>query len=141
MRFIIIIFALSLSLSATAQNWETDYGAALTKAKEENKSLLLNFTGSDWCGWCMRLDREVFSQEAFKKYAEENLVLVKLDFPKRKKLSEAEQAQNQGLAQKHGIRGFPTILLLNADQQVLLTTGYRAGGPEKYVEHLAEKIK
>ena len=135
------LFALLFTLPAVAQTWETDYDAALAKAKAENKTILLNFTGSDWCGWCVRLKGEVFSQAEFIEYAEANLVLVSLDFPKRKQLSAEEKAQNQALAQKHGIRGFPTILLLNPEEEILLTTGYKAGGPEEYVKHLKKAIE
>lgn len=117
--------------------WETDYEAAVRKAKKENKKLLLNFTGSDWCGWCIRLDREVFSKEQFVDYAKKNLVCVKLDFPRSKQLSAEEAKQNQQLASKHGVMGFPTILIVNADNEdVLLKTGYQRGGPESYIAHL-----
>lgn len=136
-----LAIALLFALPSFGQSWETDYDAAVAKAKAENKTVLLNFTGSDWCGWCIRLKKEVFSQDAFKEYAEENLVLVTLDFPRRKQLPAEEKAQNQELANKHGIRGFPTILLLNGEQDVLLTTGYQAGGPEAYVEHLKKAIE
>lgn len=136
-----LLFALVFSLPSFAQTWETDYDAAVAKAKAENKTILLNFTGSDWCGWCVRLKGEVFSQAEFIEYAEANLILVSLDFPKRKQLSAEEKAQNQALAQKHGIRGFPTILLLNPEEEILLTTGYKAGGPEEYVKHLKEAIE
>ncbi len=138
---LLLMLVFALPFNSTAQNWETDYAAAVEKAQKENKSLLLNFTGSDWCGWCKRLKREVFSQPEFQEYAEENLILVELDFPKYKKLSEAEQSQNSQLANKHSVRGFPTILLLNPQEDVLLNTGYRRGGPESYVEHLEEAIK
>lgn len=120
--------------------WVTDYAAAVKKAKKENKSLLLNFTGSDWCGWCIKLDKEVFSQAEFKEYAEENLVLVKLDFPKRTQISEAEKAQNNELAQKYGIRGFPTIILLDNDEKLVGQTGYQRGGAAAYVEHVEGMI-
>lgn len=136
-----LALSLFLALPSFAQSWETDYAAAVEKAKKENKTVLLNFTGSDWCGWCMKLSREVFSQEAFIDYANENLILVTLDFPRRKQLSEAEKAQNQKLAAKHAIRGYPTILLLDANEEVLLTTGYQRGGAEAYVAHLKAAIK
>jgi uncharacterized protein YyaL (SSP411 family) len=120
--------------------WMTDYQAAIQKAKKENKELLLNFTGSDWCGWCKRLDAEVFSQASFIKFANENLVCVKLDFPRRTKIDPQLQKQNYALARKHGIRGYPTILILNPEENVLLRTGYQRGGPENYVEHLKPYI-
>jgi protein disulfide-isomerase len=117
-------------------SWMTDFDAATAKAKADEKPLLVNFTGSDWCGWCIKLDKEVFSKSTFKDYAEENLVLVEIDFPRGKSQSAELKAQNEALAGKYGIRGFPTILLLDADGKVIKQTGYRRGGPEKYVEHL-----
>jgi len=141
LHIITLAIGLLFALPSFGQTWETDYEAAVAKAKAENKTILLNFTGSDWCGWCVRLKSEVFSQAEFIKYAEENLILVSLDFPRRKELPAEERQQNQNLAAKHGIRGFPTILLLNADQEVILTTGYKAGGAESYVEHLKVAIE
>jgi len=114
----------------------TDFDAAKAKAKAEDKPMLVDFTGSDWCGWCIKLDKEVFSKAAFKDYASENLILVEIDFPKSKKQSAELKAQNEALAEKYGIRGFPTILVMDGEGKVMERTGYRRGGPEKYVEHL-----
>lgn len=116
--------------------WMTDFEAAQAKAKAEGKPMLVDFTGSDWCGWCIKLDKEVFSKAAFKEYASENLILVEIDFPRGKKQSAELKAQNEALAEKYGIRGFPTILLMDSTGEVIEKTGYRRGGPEKYVEHL-----
>jgi thioredoxin-related protein len=118
--------------------WMTDFEAAKARAAEENKPLLLDFTGSDWCGWCIKLDDEVFSQEAFKDYAAESLVLVELDFPRKKEQSDALKAQNEALKKKYGIRGFPTIVILSPDGELVEKTGYRRGGAEAYVEHIKE---
>ncbi|MFU8847383.1 MAG: thioredoxin family protein [Opitutales bacterium] len=116
--------------------WMTDLEAAKAIAKAENKPMLVDFTGSDWCMWCIRLDEEVFSKQAFKDFAKENLILVEIDFPRKKTQSDELKEKNQALAQKYGIRGFPTILILDAEGKVIERTGYRRGGPEKYVEHL-----
>jgi len=116
--------------------WLTDYDQAIKVAAEKKQPVLVDFTGSDWCGWCIRLDNEVFSQEAFLAYAKDNLVLLKLDFPNRKKLPKEEAARNQALAEKFGVQGFPTIVLLGADGQEKARTGYKPGGAETYVEHL-----
>lgn len=118
----------------------TDFEAAKAKAAAENKPMLLDFTGSDWCGWCIKLDKEVFSQEAFKAYADESLVLVELDFPSKKPISDELKAQNEALAEKYGIRGFPTIVILSPEGELIDTTGYRRGGAEAYVEHLKEIV-
>lgn len=121
---------------AEATLWLTDYDQAIKVAAEKKLPVLVDFTGSDWCGWCIRLDKEVFSQDAFVAYAKVNLVLLKLDFPNRKKLPKTEAAKNQALAEKYGVQGFPTIVLLGADGKEKARTGYKSGGAETYVEHL-----
>ena len=136
----ICLLAMSLSTAHAADGWMTDYEAAKEKAEQTGKPLLLDFTGSDWCGWCIRLDREVFSKEAFKQYAKEALILVELDFPKRKKQSESVKKQNEALAKKYRVRGFPTIILLSPEGDMIGKTGYRPGGPESYVAHLKEML-
>ena len=120
------------------ETWMTDFAAAKIKAAAEQKPLLLDFTGSDWCGWCIKLDKEVFSQKAFKEFAADNLVLVELDFPRGKEQSEELKAQNKALAEKYKIRGFPTIMVLSPEGKLIEKTGYLRGGPEAYVEHIKE---
>ena len=127
--------------AAKAHKWETDFEAAKDRAKAEGKPMLIDFTGSDWCGWCVKLKKEVFDHQEFKDYAAENLVLVELDFPRRKEQSEEEKAQNAKLAEKYEVRGFPTILILSDKGKEIARTGYKAGGPEAYVEHLKELLK
>ena len=122
-------------------DWLENYTEALAAAKSLKRPVFIDFTGSDWCGWCIRLDREVFSQKAFIKYAKNDLVLLKLDFPQRKKLSEALQKQNMELAKKFGIRGFPTIVIVDAEGKEIARTGYRPGGDKKYVKYLKELLK
>ena len=119
-----------------AELWMTDFEAAKVKAKAENKPMLLDFTGSDWCGWCIKLDKEVFGEAAFKDYAAAELVLVELDFPRGKGQSAELKAQNEALAKQYGVRGFPTILLLSPDGELIEKTGYQRGGAEAYVEHI-----
>lgn len=123
-----------------ASLWQTKFEDAQTKARTENKLLLVDFTGSDWCGWCIRLKEEVFDQEAFKKEAPQKFVLVELDFPRGKELPEELKTQNQQLAERFQVRGFPTILVLDAEGQLIARTGYRPGGPEEYVKHLMEFV-
>jgi len=103
----------------------------------------VDFTGSDWCGWCKRLDKEVFSHEAFLAPVQRDFVLVALDFPSSDevKAKVPNPERNDELAQKYGVQGFPTILLMNADGEVYAQTGYREGGPEEYVEHLGKITK
>lgn len=147
---VLVATALVLTFSACAktetasvetaghEGWLIDFEMAQAKAKAENKPLLLNFTGSDWCGWCIRLDEEVFSQSIFKDFAAASLVLVELDFPSNKAQSAETKAQNEALGEKYGIRGFPTILLLSPEGELLGRTGYQKGGAESYVMHLKE---
>ena len=120
--------------------WIENFDLASKQAKAENKYMLLDFTGSDWCGWCITLNNEVFSKDSFQSYAKDNLVLVELDFPQTKKQSDEIKKQNNALAQKYGIRGFPTILILNSEGELVAQTGYRRGGPDAYVAYLKEVI-
>jgi len=117
-----------------------DAATALKLAAEQKKPILADFAGSDWCGWCIKLDKEVFSQKFFKDYAAENFVLLLVDFPSQKKLSDAQTEQNESLARKYGVRGFPTVVLLDANGKELDRTGYRRGGPKAYVTHLKDLI-
>jgi thioredoxin-related protein len=116
--------------------WVTDFGKASETAKASNRYMLLDFSGSDWCGWCIKLDKEVFSQKAFEKYAKDNLVCVLLDFPRQKALKKELKDQNTELQQKYQIRGFPTVIVLSPDGEKVAQTGYQAGGADRYVEHL-----
>src|SRR5690606_25010862 len=111
------------------------------KAKAENKKVLVNFTGSDWCGWCIRLKNEVFDQPKFVAYAREKLVLVELDFPKKKQQTKQLRAANEGLAKQFGVKGFPTIYLLDPDGNKLLRNGYQPGGPSNYIALLERHNK
>ena len=108
----LLLTTLSLLALATAvmakTGWSDDYEKSLAKAKETKKNVLLDFTGSDWCGYCMKLDEEVFSKSAFKKFAKENLVLVELDFPHGSPLPKKTKAQNDALGAKFKVNGYPT---------------------------------
>jgi protein disulfide-isomerase len=121
--------------------WSQNYDQALAQAKKSGKTLLIDFTGSDWCPWCVKLDKEVFSQKAFKNFAAENLVLMMADFPRSKKLPESIKSQNQTLMARFGVEGFPTVLLLNGDGTKIAETGYQEGGAEEYVKHLRSLIQ
>ena len=114
----------------TKPGWLTDLKAAQEQAKSDGKIMLLDFTGSDWCGWCIKLDREVFSKPEFRDYASKNLILVELDFPRRKELSPAEKKQNYELAEQYGIEGFPTIIVLDNNGKKIGALSYDAGVPE-----------
>jgi len=120
-----------------AEGWTTDFEAAKKQAAAEHKNLLVDFTGSDWCIWCKRLDKEVFEEDAFKTGVKDKFVLVTLDFPNDKsKQSDEVKAQNKDLQAKYLIKGFPTIMLCDETGKPFAQTGYQSGGPEKYVKSL-----
>jgi len=121
-------------------NWLTDLDAAKSKAKNDNKLVLLDFTGSDWCGWCKKLNAEVFSKPQFQDYAASNLVLVELDFPRFKQQSDDVKKQNMRLAGEFQIEGFPTVIVLNAAGKKVGELGYMEGGPEAFIAAL-EKLR
>lgn len=125
---------LSSSASAESSRWLTDFPAALKEAKAQKKLVLANFTGSDWCPWCQKLQREVFSTPDFQQYAKEHLVLLEIDFPQRKPQSEALKQQNKELADRYHIEGFPTIVLLDPEGQEVASLGYVPGGPKPFLD-------
>lgn len=132
------IFALSVH---AGDDWLTDFEKAKKEAAEKHRPILANFSGSDWCGWCRKLDKEVFSQKAFKDYAGDNLILFVADFPAKKEPSAELKRQNEALSKTYSVRGYPTVLLLTAEGKEIARTGYREGGAEAYVEHLKELLK
>jgi len=129
------------SAAFATEGWLTDFEQAKAQAKAENKYVLVDFSGSDWCGWCIKLEHEVFSKAAFKAYARENLVLMLADFPSGKPQTAAVKAQNRRMAEQFGIRGYPTVIVLGPDGALVGRTGYQRGGPEAYVEHVKGLIK
>jgi protein disulfide-isomerase len=143
-RFLITVaslVALSAASMAAESGWLTDYEAAKKQAKEENKPILINFTGTDWCGWCIRIEKEVFSKDEFKAYAKENLVLMEVDFPEKKKQTDEVKAQNKALDKEFKIEGYPTIFLIDSEGKKLSEDiGYREGGAQAYVDHLKELL-
>jgi protein disulfide-isomerase len=136
------VFSAALALALTVGSvsakpgWLTDFKQAQEKAKADNKLMLVDFTGSDWCGWCIRLDREVFTKPEFQAYAEKNLVLMEVDFPRGKAQTAEQKAQNQQLAMQHGVQGFPTIIVLNAEGRKIAELGYMPGGAAAFIAAL-----
>lgn len=131
------ILALQCPTFAGGEGWTSDFAAAKKEAAESQKDLLVDFTGSDWCGWCIKLVNEVFKHDAFKAGVKDTFVLVEVDFPRDKaKLSKETQQQNKDLGAKYGVKGYPTILLCDAEGRPYAKTGYQKGGPESYVAHL-----
>jgi thioredoxin-related protein len=122
---------------AAESAWLTSVPQALDQAKRENKMVLLDFTGSDWCGWCKKLVAETFSKPDFLEYASRNLVLVEIDFPKRTTQSAELSQANSALKAKYEVKGFPTLVVLNAEGGVLWKkVGYLAGGPPAMIAKL-----
>lgn len=144
-KIILLTFLMLSSVSLQAQEeltWHTDLTKATDISIKENKPLFLFFTGSDWCGWCIRLQNEVFKTPEFITWAKKNVVLVELDFPKRKEQADAIKMQNAQLQQQLQVRGYPTVWFVSAaktaDAKVNLnalgSTGYVAGGPKVWID-------
>lgn len=137
------IFALMLAVTLSAGQavaegdmWIDNFEKAKTEAAKENKLILADFTGSDWCGWCIKLNEEVFSKQEFQNYVKDKFVLLELDFPRQKKQDAAIKKQNEELVQKYGVRGFPTVLVLDAKGDVVEKLGYMPGGPDAFIKEL-----
>lgn len=142
-RAIIATVAALAVIANSAQagsEWLTDYKRAQQEAKAGNKLLLVDFTGSDWCGWCIKLNREVFSQAEFKDYASKNLVLMEADFPRAKPQSASLRKQNEELASQYQIQGFPTIIVLNGNGQKVGELFYTPGGVSAFIAEI-EKLR
>lgn len=134
------LLVISNIVAVAGDGWLTNFEEAKKVAAKKNLPILADFSGSDWCGWCIKLDNEVFSKEEFKKYAKDNLVLFMADYPRAAKQSAEIKKQNEALAKQYGIRGFPTVLVLDSAGKQIAKTGYQAGGPEKYIEHIKSLI-
>lgn len=130
----LVIGLAALQVGAAELAWLTDLAKAQAQAKEEKKMVLMNFTGSDWCGFCIKLHKEVFSSTEFAEYAKKNLVLVEVDFPSKKQLSAALTKANDALKEKYKIKGFPTLVVLNSEgKKVGEEVGYGGGGPKAVI--------
>ena len=145
MKKYISIHLLFLSINVFSQEgdleWHTDLNKAIEISIESEKPLFMFFTGSDWCGWCIRLQKEVFFKPDFVKWAKENLVLVELDFPRRKKLEESLKQQNENLRKMFAVRGYPTGWFVvpeieenKVNFKRLGSQGYVAGGPKNWID-------
>jgi len=118
-------------------SWGTDLDAALDQARSENKMVLLDFTGSDWCPWCIKFDHDVLSTGKFADYAQGKLVPVLVDFPRHKPQSEALKQANRALAKRFGVGGYPTYVLLScAGNELGRQVGYAGGGPDAFIAKL-----
>ncbi|MDG1349668.1 MAG: thioredoxin family protein [Crocinitomicaceae bacterium] len=137
------ILFLSVAFSQSKLVWHDNVKEAIKISKKEKKPIMMFFTGSDWCGWCIRLQKEVFFKEEFKKWAGENVVLLELDFPRRKALSSEVKAQNTKLQRQFAIQGYPTVWFVNPGKDAqnnlqwvkLGRTGYVKGGPGAWISN------
>ena len=128
--------------NAPIGTWTTDYKKAQEEAKASHKLLLLDFTGSDWCGFCIQLDKAILQQPQFKDYASKNLVLMEVDFPRRKAQSAETQKQNMELARRYQIEGFPTLVVLNGEgKTVWRYDGLYQGGIATFLAELDKARK
>ena len=144
MKKLVVIICLLFSFTITAQEWSSSFSDAVTKAKEQDKHLLLVFSGSDWCAPCIKLDQEIWQSSEFKEYAEKNLVLYKADFPRKKKnrLQSDLELANRELANTYNQQGyFPFVLLLDKDKNILSKTGYKKSTPSEYIKDLSTFVK
>jgi len=143
-----ILFIGFSSTQAQEEKWHDNFEEASKISKKTNKPILANFTGSDWCGWCIRLDKEVFSKKEFLEWADENVVLLTVDFPKKTKLPENIAAQNDALQRAFQVRGYPTIWLMTPGEGDVPTDGivplgktsYKAGGPKAWIASIAPSL-
>jgi thioredoxin-related protein len=135
----LLLFTVSILLTITGA-WLTDFQDAQTQAKKSHKLILLNFAGSDWCAPCIKMTRDIFEHEVFKQYAENNLLLVRADFPRLKKnqLTPAQVAHNEKLAEAYNPKGkFPLTLLLDQDGKVLKSwDGYAGESPQNFIKDI-----
>lgn len=126
-----------VSSSATVSSkWNVNFMGSLEVAKAQGRHVFVFFTGSDWCGWCQRLNREILKTPEFERYAAENLVLVEIDFPRAKSLPPAVVDQNAKLAKIFRIEGYPTVIILNSEGKPVGRLGYQEGGPAPFLEKL-----
>lgn len=140
---LLVLFILGVN-SIFSQEWQTDFEAAKSQAAKEHKSIVLIFSGSDWCAPCIKLEKQILETEQFKSFASEKTILVRADFPRKKQnqLDEALQKQNKRLAETYNKKGFfPFVVVMSPDGKVLGETGYEKTTPEAYVEKLKGFMK
>lgn len=141
-----LVMALMMALMAAGPavaampGWHTNYAAAQAQARAEKKLLLVHFSGSDWCGWCIKLQKDVFQKREFIEYAQSNLVLLSVDFPKRKPMSRGQQESNQALAARFAVEGFPTLVVVSEDGTKLGNFAFGEGGPKTFIKELEKLV-
>ena len=137
-----VFAATVLAATSTPQGFTDNLDEALKSAKANKRYVVAVFSGSDWCGWCKKLEKEILSTETFRKGAVGRYELVYIDNPRNQDLlSEHGKENNRKLTSKYDVHGFPTVLILDANGEKVAEMGYDAGGPEKYLEKIEEEIK
>lgn len=139
----LIVFCLFVSYTSFSQQWLTNLEDAQQIASKEKKPILLVFQGSDWCAPCIKLSKNIWSSEVFKNYAKDHYVLVRIDFPRKKRNTlEKEQLKlNQQVAEKYNKNGiFPLVVVLNYEGEILGQTGYKKISPQNYINEINEFI-
>lgn len=135
------VLAATASFAFGSEGWMHNWEEAKAKAKAENKPILINLTGSDWCAWCIKIEKEVFSSKEFQEYAAANVVLMEADFPKKKELPADLKKQNEALKKQYLAGGYPTVWLLDAEGNKLSEDlGELKGGTQAYIGKLTELI-
>ncbi len=138
-KILLITILLTAFSTVNAQTWLTDLSEAKKQAKDENKKIVLVFQGSDWCTPCIKLDHEIWQSAEFKEYAKKHFVMLKADFPRKKKnrLSKEQQAKNNQLAERYNRNGiFPFVVVIDATGKVLQQLSYEAVSPKEYIKKL-----
>lgn len=121
-------------------NWLTNYSEAVEQSRSTSKPILLFFTGSDWCGWCHKLEKEVLNTSEFAEKAGNQFIFVTIDFPLYKPADPKVAEQNKNLQKKYDVKGFPTLVIIDKNEQTIGTTGYRPGGAHSYADYLLKMV-
>lgn len=141
----LLLLLASLSLSAADGHssrikWLTNYDEALQLSSKSTKPIILFFTGSDWCSWCIKLENEALGTQEFADVAEDKFIFVKLDFPLNRQSPQDLSTQNKHLQKQFGVNGFPSIVIIDANQKQIGTAGYRQGGGKQYALYLLKLV-
>ncbi|WP_396141264.1 thioredoxin family protein [Flavobacterium sp.] len=144
MKKILLPLLILVSLYGQAQNWLTDFEQAKKTASEQDKNIIIVFSGSDWCAPCIKLDKNIWQSESFKNEAAKDWVLIKANFPRKKanELSKEQTEHNRKLAEKYNIEGsFPLVVILDKNGKLLGKMGFKNVSPEEYIKmiHVLEK--
>jgi len=140
-QILLILASLWIGDAARSAEWLTDAEAAQAKAKQENKFVMLDFTGSDWCGWCKKLKREVFDTPEFVQFAQTKLVLVEVDFPHAQTLALLQQRANAKLQSTYRVTGYPTLVVLDPTGREVARLGYVSGGPSAFISRFEQATR